>query len=82
MCITGDVHAPGAAFDGAAGALRMAGAALDYLNSGSVADLGEFVHMLEFHAVVQSIPQPSQRHGHEPDEGLRVVRGNLLHPCR
>jgi hypothetical protein len=39
MCTTGDVHAPGAAFDGAAGALRMAGAALDYLNSGPVADL-------------------------------------------
>src|SRR5258708_23318010 len=39
MCTTGDVHAPGAAFDGAAGALRMAGAVLDYLNSGPVADL-------------------------------------------
>jgi hypothetical protein len=39
MCTTGNVHAPGAAFDGAAGALRMAGAALDYLNSGPVADL-------------------------------------------
>ena len=39
MCTTGDVHASGAAFDSAADALRMAGAALDYLNSGSVADL-------------------------------------------
>ncbi len=39
MCTADDVHAPGAAFDGAAGALRMAGAALDYLNSDSVADL-------------------------------------------
>ncbi len=34
-----DVHAPRAAFDGAADALRMASAALDYLNSGSVANL-------------------------------------------
>ena len=39
MCTADDVHAPGAAFDGAAGALRMAGAALDYLNFDSVADL-------------------------------------------
>src|ERR1700730_10655563 len=39
MCTADDAHAPGAAFDGAAGALRMAGAAWDYLNSGSVADL-------------------------------------------
>ena len=39
MCTTGDVHASGAAFDSLADALRMAGAALDYLNSGSVADL-------------------------------------------
>jgi len=39
VCSTGDGHAPRGAFDSAAGALRMAGAALDYLNSGSVADL-------------------------------------------
>src|SRR3984893_10944548 len=39
MCTADDAHAPGAAFDGAAGALRMAGAAWDYLNSGSVVDL-------------------------------------------
>jgi hypothetical protein len=39
MCTADDVHAAGAAFDGAGDALRMAGAALDYLNSDSVADL-------------------------------------------
>ncbi|HEX3514878.1 MAG TPA: DUF222 domain-containing protein [Trebonia sp.] len=44
MCTADDAHAAGPAFDGpafngAADALRAAGAALDYLNSGSVADL-------------------------------------------
>jgi hypothetical protein len=39
MCTADDVHAAEAAFDGAAGALRVAGAALDYLNSDSVAHL-------------------------------------------
>jgi hypothetical protein len=39
MCTKDDAHAAGAAFDGAADALRMAGAALDYLNSGRLADL-------------------------------------------
>src|ERR1700736_5821188 len=39
MCITGDVHAPGAAFDGAAGARRGGGAGLGYLKPSPVADL-------------------------------------------
>jgi hypothetical protein len=39
MCTADDVHATRAAFGGAAEALRMAGAALDYLNSGRVAGL-------------------------------------------
>ena len=39
MCTADDVHVSRAAFGGAADALRMAGAALDYLNSGRVAGL-------------------------------------------
>ena len=39
MCNQGDAHAAGVAFGGAADAVRVAGAALDYLNSGCVADL-------------------------------------------
>jgi Domain of unknown function (DUF222) len=39
MCTADDARASGAAFDGAADALRMTGAALDYLNSACVADL-------------------------------------------
>jgi hypothetical protein len=39
MCTEDGVHAAGAAFGSAAEALRVAGAALDYLNSGCVADL-------------------------------------------
>jgi hypothetical protein len=39
MCTEDDARACGAAFDGAADALRMAGAALDCLSSGRLADL-------------------------------------------
>jgi hypothetical protein len=39
MCTADDVHGGGTAFGGPADALRMAGAALDYLNSGRAADL-------------------------------------------
>ncbi len=40
MCATGEGHAAVAAFGSAADAVRVAGAAMDYLNSGSVADVG------------------------------------------
>ena len=40
MSTANGTHATGAAFGGAVDAARVAGAALDYLNSGSVADLG------------------------------------------
>ena len=41
MCATGEGHAAVAAFGSAADAVRVAGTAVDFLNSGSVADLGE-----------------------------------------
>ena len=43
----------------------------------AVADLLEFLDVLELHAVVQPVPQPAQQHRHEGDEGLRIIGGDF-----
>src|SRR3984893_11069025 len=44
---------------------------------GSVGDVAQVFDMLELDAVVQRIPQAAQCHGHEGDEGLRIIGGDF-----
>ena len=41
------------------------------------ATTAQVLEVLEFHAVVQRIPQAAQCHGHESDEGLGIIRGDF-----
>ena len=42
-----------------------------------IANGAQVLEVLEFHAVVQRIPQAAQRHGHESDKGLGIIRGDF-----